>query len=67
MVDELQHFEFIQAFPVSSSDLLGGMSSEGKSSQRFLLPLFIQNKFSEDDATTKLDIETVTYNNCKKF
>lgn len=50
----------LEAFPVSS---------EGESSQRFLLPLFIENKFSKDDASTKLSIETVTskYNNCKKF
>ena len=50
----------LEAFPVLS---------EGKSSQRFLLPLFIANKFSKDDARTKLSTETVTskYVNCKEF
>jgi hypothetical protein len=50
----------LEAFPVSSGS---------NSSKRYLLPLFIQNKFSSEDALTMLGSPEVNIinDNCKKF
>lgn len=43
--------------------------SKKKTKKRYVLPVFIQNKFSKEDATTKLDIGTVneSFNHCNDF
>lgn len=50
----------LEAFPVSSGS---------NSSERYLLPLFIENKFSSEDASTMLGFPEVISKNdlCKKF
>jgi hypothetical protein len=50
----------LEAFPVSSGD---------NGSKRFLLPLFIQNKFSKVNATTMLSVTDVNRarDHCKEF
>ena len=45
------------------------VSAEGNTRERYLLPLFIKNKFSREDATTVLSVAEVKSANdiCKKF
>ena len=49
--------------------VLEAFPSGGNSSQRYLLPLFIQNKFNKDNSTTKLKLDDVkkAHNHCMKF
>ena len=48
----------LEAFPV-----------EGDSSRRYVLPLFIQNKYGKNNSTTKLNLKKVekAHANCEKF